>query len=83
MVCLARAVKDTQADKKCCYHCSNPDHFIDNCLLVKTLREKGQLNGKEGTVMKKGAWTTPTKANTSKSPHGGSQSIKPPNRLPS
>ena len=22
MVCLARAVKDAQADEKCCYHCS-------------------------------------------------------------
>ena len=36
MVCLARAVKDAQADKKHCYHCSSPDHFIHNCLLVKT-----------------------------------------------
>ena len=30
MVQLARAVKDTQADKKHCYHCSSPDHFIHN-----------------------------------------------------
>ena len=48
LVCLARAVKDTQADEKCCYHCSSLEHFICNCLLVKTSREKKQLNGKEG-----------------------------------
>ena len=56
MVHLARAVKDAQADEKYCYHCSSLEHFICNCPLVKTLREKGQLNGKEGTAMKKGAW---------------------------
>ena len=68
MVCLARAVKDTQVDEKCCYHCSSLDHFICNCPLVKTLREKGQLNGKEGMTMKKEARTPPMKANMSKSP---------------
>ena len=68
MVCLIRAVKDAQADEKCCYHCSSLDHFICNCPLVKTLREKGQLNGKEGMATKKGAQTPLTKANTLKSP---------------
>ena len=38
MVCLARAIKDAQADKKHYYHCSSPEHFICNCPLVKTLR---------------------------------------------
>ena len=46
MVHLARAVKDTQVDEKCCYYCSSPEHFICNCPLVKTSREK-QLNSKE------------------------------------
>ena len=68
MVCLARAIKDTQVDEKCCYHCSSADHFIHNCPFIKTSREKGQLNGKEGTATKKGAQTPLTKANTSKSP---------------
>ena len=45
MVCLARAIKDAQADEKCCYHCSSAEHFICNFLLIKTLREKKQLNG--------------------------------------
>ena len=27
MVCLARAVKDTQMEEKCCYHCSSPEHI--------------------------------------------------------
>ena len=51
MVRLARVVKDAQAGKKCCYHCSSPEHFIHNCLLMKATRDKKQLNGKEGTVM--------------------------------
>ena len=68
MVHLARAIKDTQADNKHCYHCSSPEHFICNCLLIKTSREKKQLNGKEGTTLKKGVWTPPTTANALKSP---------------
>ena len=55
MVRLARAVKDAQADEKCCYHCSSPEHFIRNCLLMKAARDKKQLNGKEGMAMVKGA----------------------------
>ena len=68
MIHLARAVKDAQGDKKCCYHCSSPEHFICNCLLVKTTREKKQLNGKEGIASTKGAWTPLTTTNTAKSP---------------
>ena len=83
MVHLARAVKDAQADEKCCYHCSSPEHFIHSCPHIKTLREKKQLNGKEGMASKKGAWTPPTTANTSKNPQTeGSQGIKFPNRHP-
>ena len=40
MVCLARAVKDAHRDEKCCYHCSSLEHFIYNCPLVKTSRER-------------------------------------------
>ena len=68
MVHLARAVKDAQADEKCCYHCSNPEHFICNCWLVKTSREKKQLNSKEGMASMKGAKTSPTTTNAAKSP---------------
>ena len=60
MVRLARAVKDAQMDEKCCYHCSSPENFIRNCLLMKNARDKKQLNRKEGTVMMKGAQTPPT-----------------------
>ena len=66
MVHLARAAKDAQTEEKRCYHCSSPEHFIHNCLLMKTLREKPQLNGKEGMASKKGAWTPPTTATTLK-----------------
>ena len=68
MVCLARAVKDAQADEKCCYHCSSLEHFIHNCLLVRTSREKKQLNSKEGMASTKGARTLLTTTNTVKGP---------------
>ena len=68
MVQLARTVKDTQADEKHCYRCSSPEHFIHNCLLVKTSRDKKQLNGKEGMASMKGAWTPLTMMNTAKGP---------------
>ena len=73
MVRLARAVKDAQADEKCCYHCSSPEHFIHNCLLMKVTKDKKQLNGKEGMAMVKGARTLPKPANTTKSPQQEAQ----------
>ena len=68
MVQLARAVKDAQMDERCCYHCSSPEHFIHNCPLMKTARDKKQLNGKEGMVMAKGVQTPPKAVNTIRSP---------------
>ena len=68
MVHLARVVKDAQADEKHCYHCSSPEHFICNCPLVKTSRDKKQLNGKEGMASMKGAQTPLTTMSAMKSP---------------
>ena len=68
VVHLARAVKDAQADEKCCYHCSSAEHFICNCPLVKTSREKKQLNGKEQMALTKGAVTPLTTTSAMKSP---------------
>ena len=83
MVQLARAVKDTQTDEKCCYHCSSPEHFIRNCPLMKTARDKKQLNGKEGMAMTKGAWTPPMANKCHKEPpEGGSGGIKSPLQTP-
>ena len=48
MVQLARAVKDAQADEKHCYHCNSPEHFICNCPLMKTTRDKKQFKQEEG-----------------------------------
>ena len=77
MVHLARAVKDAQADGKHCHHCGSPEHFICNCLLVKTSRDKKQLSGKEGMAIIKGAQTPPTTTSAIKSPpDGGSQGKK-------
>ena len=73
MVWLARAVKDTQTDEKHCYHCSSPEHFICNCPLMKTARDKKQLNGKEGMAMMKGAQTPLTMTSAVKSPQKEAQ----------
>ena len=75
MVQLARVVKDAQADEKRCYHCSSPEHFIQNWLLMKTARDKKQLNRKEGTAMMKGAQTPPTTMNAIKSSQKEAQEV--------
>ena len=68
MVHLARAVKDTQVEEKCCYHCSSPEHFICDCPQVRALRENTQLNHKEGMTSKKGVWTPQMKSPMPKNP---------------
>ena len=73
MVWLARAVKDAQTDERHCYHRTNPEHFIRNCPLMKTARDKKLLNGKEGMVMAKGAQTPPKVVNAIKSPQKEAQ----------
>ena len=75
MVQLARAVKDAQTDEKHCYHCSSPEHFICNCLFMKTTRGKKHLNWKEGMVMMKGAQTPPNMTSTRKSPQKEAQEV--------
>ena len=75
MVQLARAVKDAQVDEKSCYHCSSPEHSIHNCLLMKTTRDKKQLNGKEGMATTKGALAPPAMANATKSPPREAQEV--------
>ena len=57
MVHLAWAVKDAKVEEKCCYHCSSPEHFIHDCLLVRASRKNMQLNCKEGMALRKGAQT--------------------------
>ena len=61
IACLARAVKETQKDKRYCYHCSSMEHFICECLLVKTSRSTAHLNQKEGMAPKKEAWAPQVK----------------------
>ena len=68
MVCLTRAVKDAQVEEKHCHHCSSPEHFIHNCLLVRTSRDNAQLNCKEGTASRKGVWTPQMKVAMPKKP---------------
>ena len=68
MIQIARVVKDTQMDEKCCYHCSSPEHFICNFPLMKTTTDKKQLNGKEGMAMIRGAQTPLATTNAIKGP---------------
>ena len=75
MVQLARAVKDAQTNEKCCYHCSSSEHLIRKCPLMKTARDKKQLNGKEGMAMMKGAQTPPKATSTVKSPQKEAQEV--------
>ena len=71
VVCLARAVKETQKDKKCCYHCSSTEHFIHKCLLVRASRSAAHLNWKEGMAPERGAWTPQVKMAKLKVPQEG------------
>ena len=71
MVHLTRAMKDPWQDEKCCYHCSSPDHFIRDCLLVKSARKELNLNCKETMVPKKEDWTPLGKVAPLKAPQNG------------
>ena len=71
IVHIARVVKEAQKDKKHCYHCSSMDHFIRECLLVKTSRSATHLNQKEGMALEKGAWTPQVKVAKPKAPQEG------------
>ena len=73
MVQLARVLKDSQMEEKYCYHCSSPEHFICDCLLMKTARDKKQLNRKEGMAMAKGTCVPLAIANAIKSPQQEAQ----------
>ena len=77
MVWLGRVVKDAQMEKKHCYHCSSPEHFICNCQLMKTTRDKKQLNrnGRDGNDE---GILDPSNHNKchKETPEGGSESVK-------
>ena len=83
MVRLARAVKDAQTDKKHCYHCSSPKHFIRNCLLMKTTRDKKQLKWEGGDGNGEGS-LDPSKISQccKEPPTGGSRGIESSSQTP-
>ena len=70
IVCLAKAVKDTQVEEKCCYLCGSLEDFICDCPLVRASGVKMYLNCKEGMALKKGAWAPQAKATTPKTHQG-------------
>ena len=71
MLHLARAMKDGQQEEKCCSLCSSLNHFIHDCPLVKTSQTDSNLNCKEGTVLKKGAWAPQMKVTMPMTPPDG------------
>ena len=75
MVWLARAVKDAQMDESTATIAAALNILFAIVLLMKTARDKKQLNGKEGTVMMKGAWTPPKATSTIKSPQKEAQQV--------
>ena len=75
IICLARAVKEAQEDEKHCYHCSSTEHFICECLLVKTSRSVTHLNQKEGMTLEKGAQISQVKATKQKVPQEGTPKV--------
>ena len=68
MICLFRVLKEAQQGEKHCYHCSSMEHFICECLLVKTSRSATHLNQEEGMVLEKGAWIPKVKVTKPKAP---------------
>ena len=76
LVKLARAVKDAQAEEKCCYHCSSPKQFIHNCPLMKTARQETvKWEGGDGID----EWSPDPSDNNKhheEPPNGGSQGVK-------
>ena len=83
MVWLARAVNDAQMDERCCYHCSSPEHFICNCPLMKTARDKKTVKWEGGDSDGEGS-PDPSKSNKchKEPPKGGSGGIGPSLQTP-
>ena len=75
MVCLARAVKDDQKEKKCCYHCSSLDHFINDCPLGKNIENGFTFKPQGWMAPKKGAWNPQMKVTTSMMPPEGAPKV--------
>ena len=55
IVCIIRAVKDTQQAEKCSYHSGSPDYFFYDCSLVVGSKADSPFNWREGMAPKKGA----------------------------
>ena len=68
MVHLVGAMKDTQVEKKHCYHYSSLEHFICHCPFVKTSRVNMHLNCKEWMAPKKGVQAPQMKVIIPKTP---------------
>ena len=75
MVCLVKAMKDTQKEEEHCYHCSSLDHFIHDCPLVKASRTDSYLNHKEGMAPKKGVQIPQMKATMLMMPPEGAPKV--------
>ena len=76
MVHLARAVKDTQVEEKCCYHCSSPRALYPRLPIGGSLKEKYAVKLQGGGGIAEGSLGPSDKDNyTQESQGGGSQGI--------
>ena len=65
IICLTRAVKDTQQVEKCC---DSPDHFIHDCPLQVGVQVDPPLNWGDGMALRKEAQATQGKVTMPKVP---------------
>ena len=83
MVHLAQAMKDAQAEEKCCYHCSSPEYFVHNCPLVRASKENMPLNCRGGEGIEEGSSDPSDENNNAQQPPGGGlQGVKQPKQAP-
>ena len=75
IVHLTRAVREAQQEEKHCYHCVSPDHFIHNCPWLAGTEANLPLNGKEGTVVRKGAQAPHRKVTMPRVAQGGTPQV--------
>ena len=59
-----------------------PEHFICNCLLMKTTRDKKQLNGEGGDSKDEGRDPSDNNECHKQPPEGGSRGIKTTSQTP-
>ena len=83
MVHLAQVMKDAQVEEKCCYHCSSPKHFIQDCPLVRVSKREYTVKLQGGDSIEEGSPDPSDENDNVQEPQGGgSQGITWPKQTP-